>query len=391
MGRAALILVVLMSTIYAGIMINLQKRLYDLPRIISRNMLQKEAESVSDYALRTAVRNSVFHGLQAQPGQLTHVPVEYDGFNVGNCVIDSISYIFDEHYSRYLAHSYVRGSLMNHEISYHAEIAFDFPLPGSVSGTPNLFYLEMDQPQFNPSFNRVYDTTPNANDGFFYGDISTRPMGSGANGWKCASFGSGGGWISFPGSSTTVVSGTFTIVAYAKIRQGHPNATLVWLASNPYDTGTSSAAGPGQNLRYKPTGAIYYTGGNMIFTVTAEGYQVLSVSVPFVPDGKWPHNRDPWHFFALSYNMGTLKGYINGVLVGTAYASGVKAALPSDYGFTLGRKDIRVLGPGGTSEYMYMFGLMDQVGLYNVALTPEQIDDFYHGTLQPARIWYIKD
>ncbi len=391
MGRTALILVVLMSTIYAGIMINLQRRLYDLPRIISRNMLQKEAESVSDYALRTAVRNSVFHGLQAEPGVLTQVHIPYTNFTVGNCIIDSINYVFDAHYSRYLAQSFVRGSLMNQEISYEAEIAFDFPIPGSVAGTPNVFYLEMDQPQFNPSFNRVYDTSPNANDGFFWGDVTTRPMGSGANGWKCASFGIGGGWIDFPGSGSTVVSSAFTILTYAKIRQGHANATLVWLASNPFDTGSSSAAGPGHNLRYKPTGGIYFTGGNMVFTATTSGHHVVTVTAPFTPDGKWPHNRDPWHFFALTYNMGTVRGYINGVLVGTAYAPGVMEALPSIYGFSLGRKDIRVLGPGGNSEYMYMYGLMDQVGLYNTALTADQINDFYHGTLQPARIWYIKD
>ncbi|MDZ4182329.1 MAG: hypothetical protein U1B83_05570, partial [Candidatus Cloacimonadaceae bacterium] len=67
MGRSMLIVVVLMSTLYTGIMMSMQRSLFSLPDIVSRNMLQKQAESVSDYALRTAVRRSVSLGMQASP------------------------------------------------------------------------------------------------------------------------------------------------------------------------------------------------------------------------------------------------------------------------------------------------------------------------------------
>ncbi len=390
MGRSALIVVVLMSTIYAGIMIKLQSNLQDISFIIGRNMITKEAESVSDYALRTAVRNSVMYGLQAQVDAFTSMTIPYTGFNVGNCVIDSIKYTFVSAANRYIAKTYVRGSMFGMQISYPAEIAFNFPLSG-LSLLPTCFYLEMDQPQFNPSFNRVYDSSPNGNDGFFHGAISTRPNGSGVNGWKCASFESGGGWIDFPGNASTEVSANFSIVCFAKIRQGHANATLVWLPSNPYDTNVAGSGNPGQNLRYKPTGGIYFSGGNMHFTATTLGYHDVTVSVPFTPDGKWPHNKDQWHFFGLTFNNGTVKAYINGVLRGTASAPGLQRALTNTYGFTLGRKDIRVLGPGGSSEYMYMYGLMDQVGLYNITLTDAQMYNFYQGVINPADILYIKD
>lgn len=226
MGRTLLIIVVLMSTIYAGITVNSQNRLLSLPRITARNMINKEAESVSDYALRTAVRNSVALGLQASTGSFTKLTSVYSNFNVGNCIIDSISYTFVESANHYRALTYVRASLQDIDIEYPAEIAFNFPL-SMLTGLPNCFYLEMDQPQFNPSFNLVYDTSPNNNHASFFGDVDTRPMGSGVNGWKCASFGSADGWIQHTGNATMEVNSNFSIVSFAKIRSGHPAATLI--------------------------------------------------------------------------------------------------------------------------------------------------------------------
>ncbi|MDZ4122107.1 MAG: hypothetical protein U1C33_06770 [Candidatus Cloacimonadaceae bacterium] len=179
MGRSLLIIVVLMSTIYAGITITSQKRMLSIPYITARNMINKEVESVSDYALRTAVRNSVSLGLQAQSGSVMQLTVNYNNFNIGNCIIDSINYTFVESGNHYRAISHVRGSLHGIDVEYPAEIAFNFPL-SMLTGTPNCFYLEMDQPQFNPSFNMVYDTSENSNDAYFYGDVDTRPMGQGS-------------------------------------------------------------------------------------------------------------------------------------------------------------------------------------------------------------------
>jgi len=336
-----IIVVVLMGSIYMGIMINMMNTMAGIPDIINRQILSKEAESVSDYALRTAVRNSVQLGLQAQAGSILNLTDSYTGFNVGNCIIDSIKYSFVEDRDHYRAVTYVRGSYMGQTINYPAEIAFNFPI-SQIVGNPNCFYLEMDQPQFNPSFNLVYDSSPNGNDANFYGAISTRPMGQGVNGWKCASFESGGGWIQHAGNASMEVNSNFTLVCFAKIRQGHPQATLMWLPSNPNDTSTASGANPGRDLRYKPTAGIWYQSGNMYFTITNTQYNPLTVTVPFTPDGKWPHNKDKWHFFALTYNNGILKAYVNGVLRGTGW-QGPFSAITNTYGFTLGRKDIRVL------------------------------------------------
>jgi hypothetical protein len=46
MGRAMLIFVVMMTAIYSTVLLSLQRRMLDLPRIIQRNQLTNQAESV---------------------------------------------------------------------------------------------------------------------------------------------------------------------------------------------------------------------------------------------------------------------------------------------------------------------------------------------------------
>jgi hypothetical protein len=54
-----------MSTLFAGIVITLQEKMLNLPDVMLRNMLWKEAECVSDYALRTGIRNAGSMGFSA--------------------------------------------------------------------------------------------------------------------------------------------------------------------------------------------------------------------------------------------------------------------------------------------------------------------------------------
>ncbi|MDP2173360.1 MAG: LamG-like jellyroll fold domain-containing protein [Candidatus Cloacimonadaceae bacterium] len=392
MGRAILLISLMVGTIYGGIMLRMQNRILKLPQMKIIQLIEKESECVSDFALRTAVRNSVDLGIQAQAGTLVNLTQRFTNYQIGNCTLDSIQYIFTGSGTQYRAITHVRGNLHGAQIYYPAEIAFNFPM-SSLIGKPNAFYLEMDQPQFNPSpnFNHVIDTSPNANHGMFWGDVTTRPMGQGVNGWKCASFGSGGGWIDFAGHSSMVVSSNFSLISFAKIREGRSVSTIVWLASNPYDTNVASGINPGQNLCYKPTGGIWYSGGNIHFSAVNTAYQQATVSVPFTPLGRWPHNRDQWIFFGLTFADGVLKAYINGLPVGTATTSLPLPAIPSTHGFSIGRKDIRNLGAGGVSEYMYMFGLIDQVGLYRRTLTDSEMNGIYNEIISPASMKYIKD
>jgi len=397
MGRSVLLLALMVGIIYLGINTRLQNRMMLLPHIQIKQMIEKETENVSDFALRNAVRNSVSLGLQTQSGSIRRFTQHFTDYAIGNSILDSIQYVFTGTGTEYRAITYVRGELQGMEVSHVGEIAFDFPMI-SLVGKPDVFYLEMDQPQFNPSphFNHVIDTSGNNNHGLFYGDVSTRPMGQGANGWKCASFGSNGGWITFPGNRTTEVSTNFSIISFAKIRETSNVSTVVWIPSDPFDTNLShTGAGgvfrPGQNLRYKPTAGIWFSNGQMHFSTVMTNYEQLIVSKPFVPRGRWPHNRDRWVFLGLTYAPGVIKAYIDGVLVGTAIGNLPLPAIRSIHGFTLGRKDIRVLGPGGHSEYMYMFGLLDQVGMYRRTLTDDEMNMVYSEILSPTRLKYIKD
>lgn len=392
MGRAVLIIALMVGTIYGGIMLRMQNRMYKLPQMQVKQYIEKEVESVSDFALRTAIRNSVILGLQANAGTVTSLTQRFNNYAIGNCVLDSIRYTFTGVGSQYRAQTFVRGNLMGRSSDHPAEIAFSFPV-SSLFGKPDRWYLEMDQPQFNPAptWNHVIDSSPWGNHGWFWGDVTTRPMGYGANGWKCASFGPAGGWIDFVGNASTEVSTNFSLISFVKIREGSSVSTVVWLPSDPYDTDVASGGHPGLNLRYKPTAGIWYSSGNLHFSsVTTAGLQ-STVSIPFTPLGRWPHNRDQWVFMGLTFANGTLRAYINGLPVGVSNSGGAFAAMPSRYGFTIGRKDIRNLGSGGVGEYMYMFGLIDQVGLYGRTLTDGEMQGIYEDIISPANMQYVKD
>ncbi len=399
MGRAALIVVVLMTAIYSGVLITMQRRMLDLPRIIQRNQLTKQAESVSDYALRTAVRNSISLGMMAGPGSVVMWTQEFNGFNVQDCQIDSIRYTFvgadDEMGANsYRAVSYVSGGAQDQTIQYKAELAFSFPLVVML----NLDYavhLEMDQPQFNPSanWNHVWDSSDNDNDALFYGDVTTRPMGQGVDGWKCASFGSGGGYIMHAGNESLTMTSNFTIMAFAKIRAGHPAATLVWLPSDTSDPAfTGIVSGPG-TVRKQPTGGMWYQSGNMYYRATTVDGSTVTVTAPFTPDGSWPHNKDKWHFFALTYDRGRVKGYINGLPVGEQVNPLFPYYRPNavrNQGIYLGREYFGA-PQAGDPQFKYMYGLMDQVGLVPRTLTDAEIWSYYNLVLNPADIQYIRD
>jgi hypothetical protein len=111
---------------------------------------------------------------------------------------------------------------------------------------------------------------------------------------------------------------------------------------------------------------------------------------PYTPLGKWPHNKDPWHHFGLTYNGWTLKAYINGIKKATVLAPSFAGVISNRYGISVGRRDLRTAGTT-SSEYKYFLGLLDQVGMYNRALTEAEMYAFYIGVIRPENILYIRD
>jgi len=390
-----------MSTLFAGIVINLQEKMLNLPDVMARNMLWKEAESVSDYALRTGIKNAGLMGFSVPVEGQYNFTQNFNNFRIGHCTIDSIRYSFVEGADHYRAQTTVRASLHGINLTYPAEMAFNYPITAIV-GTPNCFYFEMDQPQFHGSNEWIRDTSGNNYTGEPHNAVSTRPHGSGANGWKCSSFDGSDDYIDIrcePGCTehpVLVLTDEVTLVAFAKIRTdtNTNQGTILWVPSDPYDTGSPSGIHPGGNLRNKPTAAIWYNDANnsVHFAVTLNNgpRTYVEAIVPYTALGEWPHNKDPWHQFGLTYNGWTLKAYINGIKKATVLAPSYAGVIPNRYGISVGRRDLRTVGTTN-SEYKYFKGLLDQVGMYNRALTEAEMYAFYIGVIRPENILYIRD
>lgn len=395
MGRTMLLVTILMTTIYAAIMTSLQRNVLSMPNIIARSILTKQAESVSDYALRNAVQNSIYYGQQTGDASLIKWNEYYNNFRIQDCHVDSINYTFVSGTTNsYRAISHVSGELMGQTVKYRAEIAFSFPLV-AILDMDYCIYLEMNQPQFNPGVgDTVWDTSDNDNDANFAGNVDTRPHGSGVDGWKCASFNesSGGidGRIWHEGNSTMVVASNFSIIAFAKVNKTTAKGTMVWLPPDPDDPAVA-ALGWG-NVRRKPTGAIWYQNNVVYFTATTVDGVTVQTSAPFTFDAKWPHNKDSWYHFAMTYNKGQVKGYINGALVGTA--SNVlypwyKPSAIQNKGIWLGREYYGSAQSGDT--FTHLIGMMDQVGLVPRTLTDAEIATYVSQVLTPTTVQYIRD
>jgi hypothetical protein len=390
-----LIVSVLMVSLYAGVMTTLQRNILSLPNIISRNILNKQAESVSDYALRNAVQNSIYYGMQAGESSLIKWKEAYNNFNIQNCKIDSINYTFVTGTTNsYRAISHVSGNLMGRTVKYRAEIAFSFPV-SAILDMDYCIYLEMNQPAFNPGVgDTVWDTSDNDNDANFAGNVDTRPHGSGVDGWKCASFNesSGGidGRIWHDGNATMVISSNFSVIVFAKVNTTTAKGTMVWLPPDPADPSIASL-GWG-SVRKKPTGAIWYQNNVVYFSATTVDGVTVQTSAPFTFDAVWPHNKDAWYHFALTYNRGQVKGYINGVLRGTAQNSLYPFHKPSaiqNKGIYLGREYYGTTQSG--DSFAHLIGMMDQVGLVPRTLSDAEIATYVNQVINPTTIQYIRD
>jgi len=87
---------------------------------------------------------------------------------------------------------------------------------------------------------------------------------------------------------------------------------------------------------------------------------------------------DEWHFAAYTYDGSVFKGHLDGVY--KAETSGA-ASFPSDTYFNFGATDSTNLGNGG-----YFNGTIDEVRIYNRALSAEEIKEHYQGGIRRTEI-----
>nr|MDK2851604.1 hypothetical protein [Candidatus Cloacimonadota bacterium] len=419
MGRAVLIFVMLMTTIFASILINLNERVSGVPDVLIVNQLKKESENVSDFALRNAIRNAGSVGFldtyledEDFSGELTFTQ-SFTNFNIGNSVIDSLRYSFSDSQEQYKVESFIRTSLQGHTVSRHAEMAFDYPYTTTLVTKPSVLYLEMERLNLFPWLfqgnNYLPDSSGNNYEGVFEGFTlisNTVPWG-GAFSRYCAKFDGINDYIVVkPQNEPDEVDSlntdnSFSLLTFAKIdkdgRWFHEDeqGTLLWIPSEPSDP----------NLRNKPSAGIWYDTADhsMHFAVTLDDADntMLEAVVPHTRTAKiyfWLlgiqifnvfHYEYPWSSYALTYNHGVLKAYINGVLRATVTGPDVRA-YPSRYGMTIGRRDLR--GSGISNEdYKYFCGIMDQTGMHHLALSDMSVSSWHNNVMNAATIRYIRD
>lgn len=119
------------------------------------------------------------------------------------------------------------------------------------------------------------------------------------------------------------------------------------------------------------------------------------------PGGSGQYKNHDWDFFAMTFEKGEIIGY---------YASVTEESVhqfldphpelcqttisPSTYGVSVGSK-ICVISPSNDYEgnqYEWNFvGALDQVGMFNYALTPQEIQEFFTITKTPAKVDYIRE
>lgn len=407
MGKAMLIVALLMGTIYGGIMLHLQNKMLDLPQLQVRQIIEKEQENVNDFALRGAIRYAERLREHVEAGNFVNLKLDFHNYRIGNCLLDRIEYKYAGETAnsvKYRAVSYVHGDLQGYRVNPDStELALTIPLnTAGVSGIPNCFYLEMEDNNFRNG-DLLADGSGNnpPNNPTVYGGVAgninqtIHPFNKGLYKW-CTMFGHNKtvetenyGWLSFPGSSSTRVDRNFSLISFVRMNANSTVSTIVWLASDPYPVGNNLGI-EGPDLRLKPTAAIYYKKvggvGKMYFTVTNTAYQQLIISTPFTPAATFNYNKQEWFELGLTYKKGLLKAYINGMPVtpseGDVWQGAALPALTSNYGFSLGRRDLR----DGTADsdyytYNYFWGEMDQVGLYSRTLTDSQMKTIYEAII----------
>lgn len=419
-----LILVILMSTIFAGIAMRAQNRALELPDVLRDDQIKRETENVSDYALRYAIAYAIPRIRDWVRNEWQTVIVKFDGgsqevgstviapkFTVGKATIDQITFNHiggtftgNNREIRFQAVSQVTGILQGKTIIYPAELAFNY----FKGDTPNCFYYEMNQAQLEGQAD-MNDTSGNGNNAYPFNGLHTFPTpGDGVAGWKCGFWHNDfndAAYAPNAANHSMEVDTTFTLVCFAKVDRNlqYRNAALVWMPS----------VYPQTNIYAAPATAIWYCAldGMMHFTVGLSHnapnnwlevrfpYRNLMTAYSTGTSGQG-YRDFPWEFFALTFDKGTLKAYYNGLPLNTSYSNPItgssQRASLSCYGVSVGS---RITSVAGSSENgfvnskfdMCFNGVLDQVGLFSRALSDEEVWNFYLYTQMPTKVDYIRD
>lgn len=406
MGRTMLIVILLMGAVYTGLIGGLQERMLYIPEIISRNIIRKQTESVSDYALRLAIKNGDYLRTTyiAQDDTSSHVYTYSDAneYLVQDTNIDSIKFIFQgrtgsgEHtIKQYMATSYVTGELMGEVVPYEAKVFYELSANKEFD---NIYHnhFTMDAKCWKDLLD---DESGNGFDAVRVGKNLNSKKNGAAVGDACAAFGQRGGvdpsYMYYTDTQVRVAE-TFTLSCWVKIPSDLSNrATAIWLppkTNGTGDTNDDNYTGPynGVDYRRRPTGAIYYDSNKIYFEANTADGQCLILSTPISRTHRINNiHKAAWDHVAMTYNMGEMKAYKGGTLVGTVVATNYPIEAVENWGIYVGNEATQ--GSANTGRIAQFEGWLDDIGFSPYVLGSDQLGVYYATIATPPKILYFRD
>ena len=213
----------------------------------------------------------------------------------------------------------------------------------------------------------AHDSSGNGHDGVIEGSYSWSGTGAPAVG--------GTGSLSFD-PTATFTSGARVVVPDGGALSGLPQITVsCWLKADAwpdYDTLNAGTAifytgynGDGSDHNDSYGVHAYLRGGKLlIWTQCSNGSQKPDLTI-WVDDIMPGFDRTAWHHLALTHDGAAYRVYLDGVVAGTVALSGPLVASPSQP-FCIGHGN-------GSAPGLYFDGLIDEVKVYDRALSGDQI------------------
>ncbi|MBN2021569.1 MAG: metallophosphoesterase [Pirellulales bacterium] len=251
--------------------------------------------------------------------------------------------------------------------NYGSELTLPYDMGGTTPTIPTTpvrlaAHWRLDDGQVNPLVRTAADASPHGNDGELV-NFGTPPTWSG---------GRLGGALRFDGTNDRVDVGvTESLDLTADL------SMTFWLkptgaGSANYGAlvGKNQSGGAGNDGYFTDivyaksvTGATV-AAGTVEFAVTSEGVNTVVRSAAALSLGD-----DTWHHVAVTYQAGArMAVYIDGVLSGELAAGVPEACAATSFPFSLGN-----LGQGSSTDAYCFNGLLDDVRVFEGALTPGQI------------------
>lgn len=508
MGRAMLLFVVLMTTIFASVLTSVYRNIGGVPEVLIKNQLHKEAESVSDFVLRDAVRGAnskdFLETMMEIAGEQSGFDMQFTvyygvpegsealvepAWKIGNCEVETITYTYHMNEDNYKVQTRIRGEMQGVEIFRDAEMAFSYPMTVLGKVEPNIVYLEFEQmlllPWLRDILYRLFgiekndfpDSSPNNYNGEFHGFTFWSPTGVDDTKIDDGEIDSWDGnyskrYLKLNGLDHRVTinrkiledqdedfkdidtNHAFTLMTFAKIdktgryrtgwfgsvsedhrdRQG----TLMWIPTDPIEY-SKGQAGYNEKMWEKPAAGIWFERkgsgkndnlpkGHFYFYVTqdlapgqtehqylqikyekdlhAEVYEYDAGFLGLGLFGGWKvsnkHKHYAWNSYAMTYqitgNKAELIAYIDGKEVARTSNNNPVRAYPSEYGMTLGARDLRKIEnnkvvnlANGDAKRKHLFGIMDQSGMNDEAFTPTDVGLWHEQVMKSTLMHYIRD